>query len=89
MGGAFAALVLIVAPMTVASYVVALLPLRRPRVRAAVLGAHVLVTSGLIAFLDGPRALWVITLGGGVAIAGWRLAALAVEWMRTGVRRRR
>jgi hypothetical protein len=68
-----ATLYFIIIPMAIASVVVASLPLRSARVRAVVLGLHVLVSMAAIMLLEGPRPLWVIVFGTGLAIAATRL----------------
>lgn len=76
---------LIILPMVIGSIAVAISPLRPVRIRIAVLGGHVLISLTLITLLDGPRPLWIMVFGPGLAIAGCRLSAIAIRAGRTAI----
>ncbi|MFT7837079.1 hypothetical protein Q5530_13095 [Saccharothrix sp. BKS2] len=65
--------------IAIASVAIAALRTRGPRTRAAFLLLHVVVSVVLIAVLDGPRNLWIITLGPGLLVAAVRLATTLVH----------
>jgi hypothetical protein len=60
-------------PMFIASVVVAVLPLRSPRVRVVVLGLHVLLSTAAIVLLPGPWLMYFGSVGIGLVIAVIRL----------------
>ncbi|MFC6091682.1 hypothetical protein [Saccharothrix lopnurensis] len=65
--------------IAVASVAIAALRIGGPRTRAAFLLLHVVVSVVLIAVLDGPRNLWIITLGPGLLVAAVRLVTTLVR----------
>jgi hypothetical protein len=76
-------LLVIVLPVMAVSIALALLPIHRQRMLAAVLSAHVAASTVGIWLLPEPRRVWLILLSPGMALAIIRLCRLVVSGRTT------
>ena len=72
-------IVILLVLIAIASVVLAALRIGNPRVRAVFLLLHATVSVVLIAVLEGPLNLWIITLGPGLVVAAVRLVTTLVQ----------